>query len=73
MGGIGLQQGFIFLFLFMAIKFHRDILREDQTNRTRQALRLLYVLYAALFLITVSPSDRSTGSNERWCFPILIA
>ncbi|MCJ1423686.1 hypothetical protein MMC29_001570 [Sticta canariensis] len=53
MGGIGLQQAFIFIFLFLAIKFHRGLLREAQTSKTSQALRLLYVLYAALFLITV--------------------
>lgn len=56
MGGIGLQQIFIFLFVFVTIKFHRELLRQSPTDRIRQALVLLYVVYAALFLITVSPS-----------------
>lgn len=88
MGGIGLQQAFIFLFVFLAIKFHRGLLREAQTSKTSQALRLLYVLYAALFLITVriifrlveySDGIDSTIPNHeayQYCFdslPMLVA
>ena len=54
MGGIGLQQAFILLFLFLAIKFHRELLQEHRTEKTSRALQLLYVEYAVLVLITVS-------------------
>lgn len=54
MGGIAFQQLFIFIFAFIITKFHRELLRESRTERTQQALWLLYVVYAALFLITVS-------------------
>lgn len=54
MGGIGIQQLFIFIFLFLTVKFHREMLRERRTERTPAALRLLYVVYAVLLLITVS-------------------
>lgn len=54
MGGIGFQQLFIFIFAVVITKFHREILRESRDERIRQALLLLYVVYAALFLITVS-------------------
>lgn len=56
MGGIGFQQLFIFLFVFVTIKFHREVLAQSRTDRIRQALRLILVVYAALFLITVSIS-----------------
>ena len=54
MGGIAFQQLFIFMFVFVITKFHRELRRESRTERTRRALQLLYVVYAALFLITVS-------------------
>ena len=53
MGGIGLQQLFIFVFMFLTAKFHQELLRQTPTERIRQALILLYVVYAALILITV--------------------
>lgn len=70
MGGIGLQQLFIFLFVFVTIKFHRELLRQSLTDRIRQALVLLYVVYAALFLITVSPSYMHSPIFDLWltCF-----
>ncbi|MCJ1467018.1 hypothetical protein MMC07_005640 [Pseudocyphellaria aurata] len=88
MGGIGLQQAFILVFLFLAVKFHRGLLRETYTSRTRQALRLLSVLYVALLLITVriifrlveysDGIDSSIPNHEayQYCFdslPMLIA
>lgn len=57
MGGIGLQQFFIFLFLGVAVYFHRQMLRSERlggTGRGKEGWRpLLYVLYASLGLITV--------------------
>ena len=58
MGGIGMQQGFIILFLGVAIKFHRRILvleRQGELARTgrTQWRVLLYCLYTSLLLISV--------------------
>lgn len=42
--GVGIQQGFIFLFLFFAIKFHRTILSQHNQNsssKKQQALTLI--------------------------------
>ena len=59
MGGVGFQQAFILLFLFLAIRFHGKLKREVPTERTADAFKLLYTLYAVLVLITVSlnPKD----------------
>lgn len=53
MGGIGLQQALILVFLFLAAKFRQELLRENRTDRTQIALQLLYVISVALVLITV--------------------
>lgn len=53
MGGIGLQQLFIFVFLWMAIMFHRGLSSVNKNSKTKEVLLLLNVLYAVLFLITV--------------------
>jgi hypothetical protein len=55
MVGVGIQQGFILLFGFFAIKFHRKLLAQSRQGGTvdRQAWILLYALYATLTLITV--------------------
>lgn len=53
MGGIGFQQLFIFVFLWMAIIFHRGLSPVNKSSKTRGVLSLLNVLYAVLFLITV--------------------
>lgn len=53
MGGIGLQQLFIFVFLCMAIMFHRGLSPVSNNSNTQEVLLLLKVLYAVLFLITV--------------------
>jgi hypothetical protein len=50
MGGIGVQQFFILLFLALAIRFHWTVKRESNNS---QALKLLYVQYLILLLITV--------------------
>ncbi|KAF7958870.1 hypothetical protein EAE96_002399 [Botrytis aclada] len=55
MVGVGIQQFFIFVFLFFAFKFHQTL--RDQSRRNlhtpRQAWRLLYTLYAVILLITI--------------------
>ena len=57
MGGIGMQEGFIVLFLGLIIFFHRDMLHADKTGvlagdkaRWRP---MLYTLYGSLIAITV--------------------
>lgn len=52
MGGIGLQQVFLFLFLLIRIKFNVDVRRQG-LRRTTSWRRLLYSLYTVLALITV--------------------
>jgi hypothetical protein len=54
MVGVGIQQGFILLFLFFAVKFHRTILSQ---NQNQQALFLLYALYTTLLMITVNTTS----------------
>ncbi|TGO18828.1 hypothetical protein BTUL_0007g00460 [Botrytis tulipae] len=53
--GVGIQQFFIFVFLFFAFKFHQTL--RDQSRRKiytpRQAWSLLYALYAVILLITI--------------------
>ncbi|TGO92102.1 hypothetical protein BPOR_0010g00140 [Botrytis porri] len=55
MVGVGIQQFFIFVFLFFAFKFHQTL--RDQSRRNsytpRQAWSLLYALYAVILLITI--------------------
>ena len=55
MGGVAVQQFFILVFLFYAIKFHRLVLSQIQqgTEGVSSALPLLYAIYAVLLLITV--------------------
>lgn len=53
MGGIGFQQLFIFVFLWMTIMFHRGLSSVNNNSKTQGVLLLLNVLYAVLFLITV--------------------
>ncbi|KUJ14207.1 uncharacterized protein LY89DRAFT_736254 [Mollisia scopiformis] len=55
MGGVALQQIFIFIILFFAIKFHRLVLQQtrDGAEGMQKALMLLQILYAILALITV--------------------
>ncbi|GFF54145.1 protein RTA1 [Aspergillus udagawae] len=57
MGGIGIQQFFIVLFLFIAVQFHRQMLHLDRQGRLvgikTKWRGLLYALYASLLFITV--------------------
>jgi hypothetical protein len=57
MGGIGIQEFFIVLFLFIAIQFHRQMLHLDRQGRLvglkAKWRGLLYALYASLLFITV--------------------
>ncbi|GFF30199.1 hypothetical protein IFM58399_02507 [Aspergillus lentulus] len=57
MGGIGIQEFFIVLFLFIAIQFHRKMLNLDRQGRLvglkAKWRGLLYALYASLLFITV--------------------
>ncbi|KDQ59342.1 hypothetical protein JAAARDRAFT_34082 [Jaapia argillacea MUCL 33604] len=54
MGGIGLQELFILLFIVLVIQFHKKaILAGDLLGRPTDWRRLLYVLYATLTLITI--------------------
>ncbi|RAH41681.1 RTA1 domain-containing protein [Aspergillus brunneoviolaceus CBS 621.78] len=57
MGGIGIQQFFIILFLFIAVQFHRQMLNLTCQGRLvgpkAHWRGLLYVLYTSLLFITV--------------------
>lgn len=55
MGGVALQQFFILVFLFYAIKFHRIVLHQIRqgVEGMSSALSLLYAIYVVLMLITV--------------------
>lgn len=53
MGGVGFQEFFILVFLYIAVRFQLRVLRESTPDQQVRGLRLLYVLYAALILITV--------------------
>ncbi|EFE39143.1 hypothetical protein TRV_06190 [Trichophyton verrucosum HKI 0517] len=57
MGGIGIQEFFIILFLILAIQFHRQMLHLEHTGRLQDSKRtwrpLLYSLYISLFFITM--------------------
>ncbi|KAF2171096.1 hypothetical protein M409DRAFT_19067 [Zasmidium cellare ATCC 36951] len=72
MGGIGMQEGFILIFLGLVIKFHWDQHRYHQTGHLAPSKRhwrpLLYSLYACLLFITIRIIFRliefSGGENE---------
>jgi hypothetical protein len=53
--GLGVQQAFILVCVFFAVRLHREILRNNALSSARRsgALRLLYTLYAVLALITL--------------------
>jgi hypothetical protein len=58
MGGIGMQEGFIVLFLGLVIKFHRDQIQAERVGRLRADKIggwkwLLYALYTCLLAITI--------------------
>lgn len=53
MVGVGIQQIFIFLFCYLAFRFHQNLNRQPQSTRLVQARTLLYVLYFVLLLVTI--------------------
>ena len=59
MGGIGLQQFFVCLFVSVMVKFHADV-RLTGHQRPTSWRRQLLSLYFALGLITVSPFPYET-------------
>ena len=71
MGGIGLQQFFVFVFLGLAAKFHAEILVLDRMGQSKRGWKkLLFSLYASLGFITVEllshlpPSRRKLTSFQ---------
>ena len=65
MGGVGLQQFFICCFIGLAIRFQRQMKRDAPATDQRRALRMLYILYAVLTLITVSITLPTAISNRQ--------
>lgn len=58
MGGIGMQEGFIVLFLGLVIKFHRDQLQAERHGKLAADKmvgwrRLVYALYGCLVAISI--------------------
>ncbi|KAK3374765.1 RTA1 like protein-domain-containing protein [Podospora didyma] len=59
MGGIGMQEGFIVLFLGLVVKFHRDQLQAERVGRILTAEKvggwkwLIWALYGCLAAITI--------------------
>ncbi|KAH6612071.1 RTA1 like protein-domain-containing protein [Boeremia exigua] len=58
MGGIGMQEGFIILFLGLVIKFHRDQLQAESIGRLAENKIagwrwMIYALYGCLLAITI--------------------
>lgn len=54
MGGIGLQQFFILIFLGLAVKFHLEMSRLERQNMAKPGWqRLLFTIYGSLVFITV--------------------
>jgi hypothetical protein len=68
MGGIGLQQFFIIVFLGLAIRFYFNMLRLERNNalpiEKQNWRRLLYTLYASLFFITVCTPSCSHSHSQ---------
>ena len=55
MGGIAIQQFFIFVFVAIAVKFHLEMKKLDQGIGIKSGwTRLLWTLYASLGFVTVS-------------------
>ncbi|KAH8775981.1 RTA1 like protein-domain-containing protein, partial [Hyaloscypha sp. PMI_1271] len=54
MGGIGLQQLFIFLFLALGVKFHREMFWLERVGSAKEGWKgLLFTLYGSLGFITI--------------------
>jgi hypothetical protein len=55
MGGIGLQQFFILIFLGLAIKFHLEMTQLERHKMAKHGWkRLLFTIYGSLAFITVA-------------------
>lgn len=55
MGGIGMQQAFIVIFLVIAVKFHLTMVNQEKMGRAKAGWKkLLFALYGSLSFITVS-------------------
>lgn len=68
MGGIGIQQFFICCFIGLAIRFQRQMKHDTPATDQRRVLRMLYILYAILTLITVSVTLLIAISNDRTAY-----
>lgn len=64
MGGVGLQQFFICCFVGVAIRFQRQMKYDAPVVVQARALRMLYIVYAVLTLITVSVTLSPTISTH---------
>lgn len=53
MGGVGLQQIFILIFLYLTYRFQKEMQRDLPKIEQPRVLHLLYAVYAALTLITI--------------------
>ena len=53
MGGVGIQQFFVLCFIYLAYRFQTEMKRDLPAAQQPPVLRLLYVLYAVLTLITI--------------------
>jgi hypothetical protein len=53
--GVALQEFFIFCFLFLVFTFQRRMSKEVEKERVQESKRLLFILFASLGLISVSP------------------
>lgn len=51
--GVGVQQFFIILFSVLLVRLHMRLRNEAPSSEVVKALRLLYVVYAALLMITI--------------------
>lgn len=51
--GVGVQQAFILLFSVLLVRLHRRLLNEAPRAEVTRAIRLLYIVYAVLTLITI--------------------
>lgn len=65
MGGVGLQQFFICCFVGLAVRFQSQMKRDAPATDQRRALRMLYILYAVLTLITVSTLPIGTTNKHK--------
>lgn len=51
--GVGVQQAFIVLFSVLLVRLHKRLLNEAPRAEVTRAIRLLYIVYAVLTLISI--------------------